>query len=249
MNIGFQQLFVALVMLVPGFIATNIQRAFAPRRFSSDLVWTVTSLLISVVLNLLLGCIAIIYFHNIDVLSLPITEAASRLKGISTWETLAYIVVLYLSAVVWGLLSGAFQKFRFRALLNRLHLIPFAEHPSVWDRVFAVRVPLERPITWLKLRLDDERVIIGHLRHSSEYIDKDQPFEIYLDQIHEWDNADWKPVALGVQGEGADGIYLRLLASQPAEFYFRERGWMPTMGIQANTRPQNNDVGSDDASC
>ena len=52
MDIDLQQLAVALIMLVPGFITTSIQKVFAPRRFSSDLHWTISSLLLALTLNL-----------------------------------------------------------------------------------------------------------------------------------------------------------------------------------------------------
>jgi len=162
-----------------------------------------------------------------NVLAIPIGKTAAQLEAISMQTVFSYAAVLYLSAVVYGMVLGIFPEIRLRAILNRWRVITFAEHPSVWDRVFDIRRPHDRPISWVRINVDEGRTIVGHLRHSSEHIDKDAAFEIYLDEPYEWCDGRWKPVGSDLVEEGGDGIYLRLQVSQPAVLFFRDSVWRP----------------------
>lgn len=225
MNINFQQILVALLLLVPGFIATNIQRSFYPKRFGSDFQWTVSSLLLAIVFNGILLCIfAMLRLQNF---SIPIVEALEELKHLSVEYALVYFVTLYLLSIIWGILRGSLRQIGFRSILNRIGLIPFTDDPSVWVRVTRMHLPKDRPIIWLKLALDDGRTVTGHLLFCSELIDRDKPFEIYLGQVHVLQNNTWTPLQDASCNLRADGVYMKLTVSQSAELYFREKGWSP----------------------
>ena len=225
MNIGLQQLAVALIMLVPGFITTSIQKAFMPRRFGSDLHWTVSSLMIALVLNLLvLFPFVLMWRPKIFGLTL---KGVSQIDDITVTVVLVYTLILYAAAVLLGFLLGSFPKLRLRALLNKAGVTGFAPDPSVWDRIFSKRRPPDRPITWLCLRLGDGHALLGHLRHSSEYIDMDKPFEVYLEHPYEWKDKHWVRLESHSIGAKADGIYTRVLPEQVVEFYFAKEGWKP----------------------
>jgi hypothetical protein len=225
MNIGLQQLAVALIMLVPGFIATSIQKAFAPRRFSSDLHWTVSSLMIALILNLVV-LFPFILIWRPKVFGFTL-KAVSQIDDITITVVLIYVLILYAVAIALGALLGFFPKLRLRAVLNSAGLTGFAQDPSVWDRIFSKRRPPDRPITWLCLRLGDGHVLLGHLRHSSEYIDMDKPFEVYLEDPYEWKDKHWIRLETHSLGARADGIYTRILPEQVVEFYFAKKDWKP----------------------
>ena len=226
MNIGLPELLVALFMLVPGFVATSIHRAFSPKRFSSDLHWTVASLLIALALNGFL-LLPFLFVGKAVSLDSPLSGVASSLVSIPVGLALTYIVLLYLSSVVLGFALGFFPALSLRRLLNRAGLISFAEHPSVWDRILGIRRSADRPVTWLRFKSDDGRIILGHLRHCSEHIDKEKPFEIYLLSPHEWNGSHWKPVDASHPDLRLDGMYARLSPTQVVEFFFTGEGWKP----------------------
>jgi hypothetical protein len=227
MNVDFQQLAVALIMLVPGFITTSIQRAFAPRRFASDAHWVVSSLLIALPLNFL-AMLPFWVMHLPAAATLRLRDLPESARNVSAGAALTYVLVLYSLALVVGLLVGRFPGLRLRALLNRARVVSFAEHPSVWDRIFDVRRPKDRPTTWLCIRAEHGKLVFGHLRNSSEHIDRQHPFEIYLEQPHEWLYGRWVPMEIDAPlRRKADGVYLRILPAQLVELYFVADGWKP----------------------
>jgi len=193
----------------------------------------VTSLLIALSLNIIFLLPFLLLGLNVS-MKQPISSVESTVKDASIGFALTYVIALYLGSIVLGFLLGFFPQFGLRRFLNRVGFVAFAEHPSVWDRIFDVRQPPERPITWLRLHLDDGRVILGHLRHSSEYIDKDKPFELYLESPHEWINGHWSPMSGSDLGVRADGLYVRLLPAQVAEFFFVEKEWGPNKQVTAD---------------
>ncbi len=227
MNVDLQQLAVALLMLVPGFITTAVQRAFAPRRFTSDTHWVVSSLLVALPLNLLI-LVPFLLVGLPAVGALRLKDLPQIAQNATAGAALIYLLLLYVLSLVVGLMLGRFPVLRLRALLNRSGLVAFAQHPSVWDRIFEVRQPSDRPAAWLCVRFDSGRTILGHLRNSSEHIDKEQPFEVYLEEPHEWQYGRWVPLETAAMLRGrADGVYTRILPTQVVEFYFAPIDWKP----------------------
>ena len=219
MSIDLQQILVALVMLVPGFIVSNIQRTFISKRFETDFQWVVSSLLIAIMLNA--AAMAVFITIKTEISDLTLKALSEEIIKVKLFTVLIYFAALYFTSVVVGLILGIFPNLQVRTLLNKLKLTSLGSDPSVWNRIFRMQRTKERPITWLKIKLDEHRTILGHLKHSSERVDMDAAFEVYLNEIYD------------VKTDGSltpakmDGLYLRLNPDQPAEIYFKTRDWKP----------------------
>jgi len=231
MNINLQQLLVALFLLVPGFISTEILKSFLPKKYETDFQWVVSSLLISIVLNALL--VFLFFMFGEYQRGTKIAEASAIAKEIGFSELGLYILSLYGLALLWGTLSGVFPNLGVKGLLNRYKLIPYARNPSVWDRVFEVRRPRNRPVTWLKYKID-EKIYLAHLCHSSTHIDMDKSFEIYVNKVHFYENNSWVPLSVSSNSKDilCDGMYLRMVPERIVELYFTAKEWSPNKSIQ-----------------
>ncbi len=220
MNVNLQQLVVALIMLVPGFIGTNIQKAFSARRYASDFEWVVKSLLVAIVLN----GITLIFFIRLfgyDHITNPIGQVPSLANSIRIVDVFYYLGSLYLSSILYGFSLGLYPNLQLTAILNRLKLTNVGREESVWNTIFRKHRPEDRKATWLKIKESNELVIIGRLRHSSVNVDMDLPFEIYMNKVHyQSDDGRYVPYA-------SDGMYLRLMPNQQAEILFKEEDWSP----------------------
>ena len=223
MSINLQQLLVALVMLVPGFIVTRIQRAFRPRRFSSQFEWFVSSILHGIVLNAVL-VIALLWFVP-GYRAITLIEASVRLKQLAIPDVALYLAVLYLVAGIWGAISGMFSFLELRALANRFGLTRYAEHSSVWARIFDVQVPDDRKTTWLRFDGGNSEQFFGRLRHSSEIVEQDKPIEVYFAPLYRLVGDQWQPVILSGTPEKCDGCYMRLTHENSIQFFFRDSEW------------------------
>ena len=223
MSINLQQLLVALVMLVPGFIVTRIQRAFRPRRFSSQFEWFVSSILQGVVLNAVL--IITLFWFVPDYRVMTLLEASSRLKQLAIQDVAFYLTALYLFAVIWGAISGRFPFLELRALANRFGLTRYAEHSSVWARIFDVQVPNNRKATWLRFDGGNSEQFFGRLRHSSEFVEQDKPIEVYFAPLYRLVDDQWQHVSLSGTPEQCDGCYMRLTPENTIQFFFRALEW------------------------
>ncbi len=237
MNIGFQQIFVTMIALVPGFIVTSIHRIFAPKRYASDLQWLVISLLIALILNFIM-VISYLIFTESKLIHVSVKDLSTQLQNVTVLDILIYLGLLYFSSIVVGIIFGLFPESSIQGLLNRIGLTKFTEHTSVWHRVFNIRRPKDRRKTWLRLKLNDGRIVLGYLRNSSAYIDKDKAFEVYLERPHEWVKDKWIPLWSNVDKNEIDGIYTRIIPSQVAEFLFVESAeWSPNNPLKTNTEP------------
>ena len=227
MSVNLQQLLVALVMLVPGFIVTRIQRGFRPTRFPSQFEWFVSSILHGVVLNAAL-LFAVLWFVP-DYRSTTLLDASEKLQKLSVQGAVFYLTVLYLFAVAWGAVSGRFSFLELRAITNRLGLTPYAEHSSVWARIFDKQVPANRSAIWIRFDGDDGAQCLGRLRHSSEVVELDKPIELYLSPLYVFsdESESWDISRLSKTGEKSDGCYMRLTSDSAAQFLFREQDWAP----------------------
>ena len=231
MNIDLQQILVSLFLLVPGFISTGILKSVLPKKYDTDFQWVVSSLLISVILNAAL--IFIILPLGIFSVDTKISEISTLAKTLNLADLGLYILILYGLATVWGTLSGLFPILGIRSFLNRFKLVPYARNPSVWNRVFEVRRPSDRPVTWLKYEING-RIFLAHLCHSSTHIDMDKSFEVYVDKVHVYESSKWIPLSLMPSTDMilCDGMYLRLLPERFIELYFTTSEWNPNNSIQ-----------------
>jgi len=231
MDINIQQLLVSLFLLVPGFISTEIQKSYSPKRFENDFHWVVSSLLTSLVINAVL--IFFILFFGEFRIDTKVSEVSSLAKEISLLIVGLYVILLYGVSVLWGILSGAYPLLGLKAFLNHFGIVPYAQNPSVWDRIFEVRRPKERPITWLKFKNGND-VYLAHLRHSSTHVEMDKSFEIYVDRVHLLEKNNWVPCGFGQNPDHipCDGMYFRITPESFIELYFQDTNWNPNKSIQ-----------------
>ena len=235
MDINVQQLLVSLFLLVPGFISTEIQKSYTPKKYETDFHWVVSSLLTSLVLNAILIFLILLFGdYRIDT---KLTEVSSLAKEISLLIVGLYIFVLYGVSVLWGILSGAYPLLGLKAFLNHFGIVPYAQNPSVWDRIFEVRRPKDRPITWLKFN-QGNAVYLAHLCHSSTHVEMDKSFEIYVDRVHRHENNKWVPLGFGQNPDHipCDGLYFRITPESFIELYFQNKSWDPNKSIQPTAK-------------
>ena len=235
MDINVQQLLVSLFLLVPGFISTEIQKSYSPKKYETDFQWVVSSLLISLVINAMLIFIILLFSEfRIDT---KLSEVSSLDDEISLFTVGIYVFLLYGFSVLWGILSGAYPLFGLKAFLNHFGIVPYAHNPSVWDRIFEVRRPKERPVTWVKFNQCNE-VYLAHLCHSSSHVEMDKSFEIYVDRVHRHECNKWVPYGFGQNSDHipCDGVYFRITPESFIELYFQNINWDPDKSTRPNAK-------------
>jgi len=221
MNINLQQLLVALVMLVPGFIASEIQKLLFTKRYSSDLVWVVKSLLTAIVLNGLTLSVALV-FSSYQLDKITVAEVSKIIQNISIQVLIIYFGTLYLLSAVYGFLVGRFPGLRLPNVFIKLGFTQISDEDSVWKGALKKYRSSEKPNIWLKIAVTDSRTIFARLKHSSQYVDFDSPFEVYVKHIH-----NVLPDG-SMEAVEADGMYLRLNPEQVAEVFYKPKQWMPS---------------------
>jgi hypothetical protein len=219
MSTSLEQLCVALLFLVPGFIETSVRRAFRPREFSSDLERIVSSLIFSLVLNSFAFLCLLLAFR------VEIGEFSNKLAGIHTPWLALYVIVLYGTSAAIGMVRGMFASLDMRALLNRVGLTKFSDARAVWDDVFSKHVPDGRKAPWIRIRQSGQTAAFGRLRNSSALVDRDKPIELFLMPVYR-DGAGGLTRINDSAGREA-GLYFRLRPDDAVEFLFMEDSWLP----------------------
>lgn len=215
-----------MIMLVPGFIVTSVQRGFSPKKFPTQFDWIVSSILHGIFLNaLVLAGLVLFYVKDF---SITLCEVRTQLPAFKVEWVLWYFAVLYFLAVVFGFVFGNWPQLQLRSILNRMEITRFSEHSSVWDRIFDKWVPENRKAIWVKSRLDDGSVIFGRLRHSSANVFQDKPIELYVSPYFELTPNGLGKTALPSGGPTSDGIYLKLTNEQYVQFFFKSDAWEPS---------------------
>ncbi len=220
---NLQQWLVLMVMLVPGFIVTSIQRGFRPRRFATQFDWFVTSVLYGIGLNA--ACLILLLLVVPGYKALNVVDVFNQIQTLNVLWIALYFCGLYIISVICGGLTGKWQIIGLRAIANRLGITPYAEHSSVWARLFDKQVPSERDAIWVKISIGNAIPIFGRLRHSSAWIEQDKPIEVYISPYYELTKDGWKPASLERDREGSDGIYLKITNETSVEFFFRDQEW------------------------
>ncbi len=224
MDINLQQILVALVMLVPGFIATNIQRAFISRKFSSDFEWVVKSLLIALTVNAIM-LFSVLIFIDPELLKLSTKDISDRMLTINGSSVGLYLLILYTASIIYGFITGKFPILQLRAILSKWGIISLGTDQSVWNRFLDKQRPPDKRSVWLKIKLDEKKTIFGQMKHSSEFISMDEAFEVYLSHVcSAGEDGSLTPLSM-------DGLYMRIKTDQPAEVYFRKVGWEPRTNL------------------
>ncbi len=222
-----QQWLALLIMLVPGFIVTSIQRGFRPKRFATQFDWLATSVLWGVSLNamVLVLIVLTIALTIADYRVLTIEEVGRRFRDFKIAWLVWYFVSLYFLSAIWGIILGKWPVLGLRAILNRLGITSYAEQSSVWDRIFDKQVPADKRAVWVRIRLTEGATMFGRLRHSSARVEQDKPIEVYVSPCYELTADGWKRASLLKGDEISDGIYLKIINEHSVEFFFKDRDW------------------------
>ena len=220
---NLQQWLVLLIMLVPGFIVTSIQRGFRPRRFATQFEWLSTSLLWGVSLNAIV--LVLIVLTIADYKALTITDVCRLFRDFKIAWLVWYFISLYSLSAICGIIIGKWPVLGLRSILNRLKFTPYAEHSSVWDRIFDEQGPAYKKAVWVRIALVEGATMFGRLRHSSAIVEQDKPIEVYVSPCYELTSEGWKRVALPHGDEKSDGIYLKITDDQSVQFFFKEIDW------------------------
>jgi len=220
--ISLEEFIVGLIFLVPGFISAEAERTFQPRRFDSAYDWTTSSLLRSIGLNIAgLAAVALLGLAGIlpqNIPELKMSTINPFLQDLHLGTALIYILALYLASALWGALLGIYPQVTLRELANSWNLTTMGRHDSVWARIKDKQRPPERPHTWIKVHLDNDKMLFGRLRHASSTVEQDKPIELFLKPVYEMESGELSP--LTTKGVEADGIYLKLGEAHRVEFYF-----------------------------
>ncbi len=233
MSINVEQLIVGLIFLVPGFISTSAERIFQPRRFKSAYDWTSSSLIRSIVLNLLVLSVALSIFICAgwlppEILFLKVKDISQYSTRISLGETLLYIGGLYLVSAISGALIGIYPELTLRALANRFSLTSLGEADSVWKGIKAHERQQGKRYTWIKVSCKEGKTYFGRLKRASAIVEQEKPIELFLRPAYELHQSQLKQLTcMGLQ---ADGLYIRLQAADTVEFYFTTGACLPLPG-------------------
>ena len=218
-----QQWLVLLIMLVPGFIVTGIQRGFRPKLFATQFDWFATSVLYGISLNAVFLIFLLIVVPGAK--ALTVDNVSNQLKTLKFSWIAFYFFGLYLLSLVMGSLSGKWPAIGLRAVLNRFGITQYGEHSSVWARVFDKQVPSSKNAIWVKISMGSAPQIFGRLRHSSAQVEQDKPIEVYISPYYELTDKGWKRPSLSSDGEVSNGIYLKITDENSVEFFFRDQEW------------------------
>lgn len=83
-------------------------------------------------------------------------------------------------------------------------------------------------VPWIRVQVDDSCVLIGRLYRSSEKIDKDKPFEVFLTPVFQQDRQTGQVKELGKLADAEFlGIYLRIHEEAVAEIFSAVESWRP----------------------
>lgn len=224
MSLDLEQALLLLILVVPGFIVSSIQRAFGARNYSSQFEWFVSSVILSILLNFTVSASYVLF----DMMPFnTYKEVLKQLPEIKIFHIVIYAAIVYISAVVFGILSGKWQTSSLRRLAVKLGLTSYAPNSSVWDRLFEKQVPDNRRRIWIRTTINQGTEIFGRLRHSSEIVEQDKPIEIYVSPFYVLHDGAWKKSSINKNEYPSDGIYLKVSNEGNVQFYFRNDDWIP----------------------
>lgn len=219
-----QQWLILLIMMVPGFIVTYIQRGFRPKRFTTQFGWLANSILWGVSLNAIM--VTLIVLTTTDYRVLTIADVGSQFQDLKIAWLVYYFIVLYSLSTICGIIIGRWPVLGLRPILNRFKITPYGEQSSVWSGIFEIEVPTDKKATWVRISLGEGATVFGRLRYVNERVLQDKPIEVYVSPCYEL-TADegWKRTALPHRDEKSDGMYLKITDKQSVQFFFKEESW------------------------
>lgn len=198
-----------LALLVgPGFIISIMERVVRPKRYASDVEWTLISVLRSMMIMIVsFGALQVSFgFLSIDLHS-KLTNWAS---GLQLWQCALLIGTTYAFAFLWGIMLCRGEAVSLHRFARWVSKSGTTEFDSVWQRVFKYESgESSGPAKWIHLRTPTGAETFGRLRSSSIYVEQDKPIEAFISPAYERVNNRFVAVA-NFPGATLHGRYVKI---------------------------------------
>lgn len=162
-----ENLFLALVFIVPGFIWYTVMSAFVPRRVETKELSLLRFLTLSCInFAIWAWLIYLVLTSNVFLMSLG-------------WSATAWAIVTFVSPVILGVIFGkGSQSGVFRNFLQRLGFYTIHPIPTGWDYFFSQEEPV-----WVLVTLIDESQVGGFFGPKSFASDEPGERDIYIQEV------------------------------------------------------------------
>lgn len=237
MSFSLENLIIAVIAVLPGFVSAAIRATLRPEQRPSAGEWVAGSVVASLFLNALAFVLFVFLFRSIDV-GKPLSELKTQFAALDGRTTLYYLACLYALALLWGFANGlAGEQFELRVWAYRLRLTPISPETSVFVDLLRQLVGSKenrrlgddprRQVAWLRIRRDG-KLIQGRIRKTSIRFGVGDPIEVFLSPGYVFDGgavidrAGAMPDAASVRG-----LYLHLRPEDVAEILVAPASWSP----------------------
>lgn len=233
MDISVEGILVATLLILPGFLASSVERLFIDQA-ASEAQWIAVSALRSLGLNAAAALSLIVTVKLIAWDSL-LQDFGNQLKLLTLRQAGLYLLVLYGLALIYGMIKGLLWKYWKNVSFIR-RWTPISPYNDVWtdalDNTFRTKENRklagrpEQRCPWVCIALDEHTDIIGALTRSSMRIEPDKPFEIFLDPAYI--RKDEKiSQAMRLDGTHVTGAYIRVEPKMPVFVLSAPSSWRP----------------------
>jgi hypothetical protein len=189
MGLTWENLLIALIAVLPGFVSAGLHAQLNPRHKSSPGAWVAESVVSSLFLNAVALCVFLTVRDGVN-LDDVVKDFGKQLGATTGRQALQYIGILYAAALLWGVTSGVLAtRFERRIFGYRLRLTPTTLQKNPFHDVLdaLVRTPANRKlrgrpeqlVPWLRVQRGD-MVVLGRMRQSSDEFEWGEPIEVYL---------------------------------------------------------------------
>jgi hypothetical protein len=237
MSFTFESLIVAIIAILPGFVSSAVRATLRPGHRPSAGEWVAGSIVASLVMNAL-AFVLFIFFSGAIELALALEDMHAQFAALPGWTALGYVGVLYVLALLWGLVSAlASERYAPSVLAYRLRLTPVSPSTNVFIDVLEqliggaenrqLRGKPNQQVAWLRVRRDS-KVIHGRIRKSSVRFSVNEPIEVHLQPAYIFEGG----IAIQRPDRAPDadqqrGIYLRVRPEDIVEIMITPASWTP----------------------
>ncbi len=230
-----EPLIVGIFAILPGFLSAAVRSILVSGKGTTTAEWTVTSIVTSLFLNAFALTVWFLIIGQAVDLSKSVGEIGTQVSAAPASMVAIYLAVLYGFALVWGAVSGLARQYSPRHIAFLTRLTPISPEPDVFHlalgerfrtkKNLAKRGQNDQQVPWLKLH-SDTGVILGRLRSSSVKIERDKPFEVYLEPAYTVENGVLTPID---REDGAEfvGLYVRLKPENTLKVFTARADWVP----------------------
>jgi len=173
---SFKAVVFTVAFLMPGFVWSAVLSAMVPRRPQDSQIRFLEFLTLSFLNNSIWSGL-IVYFWKSDILNKS-----------QIWASIGSFIVLFVSPLMLGLLSGSvWQKDHVSRFLRGLGLRVVNPIPTAWDWYFA-----RQQAFWTMVTLQDGSKVFGYFGSRSFAGDAPGERDLYLERVYKWVNSDWE---------------------------------------------------------